>query len=52
MPVIKVPGGYKIQGHVKGKPRLIGHNGEPFTSKSEAERVSAIRGSYKHGRAR
>jgi len=48
MPVVKVKGGYKIQGHYKGKPKLIGTDGgKPFTSKAEAERVSGIRESYK-----
>jgi len=47
VPVVKVKGGFRIQGHYKGKPKLIGHNGKPFTSKAEAERVSGIRESYK-----
>ncbi len=48
MPVIKVPGGFKIQGHYKKKPKLIGTNGgKPFPSKAQAELVSAIRESYK-----
>jgi len=49
MPVIKVKGGYKIRGHIKGRPALIGTNGgKPFTSKAAAERVSRIRESFKN----
>jgi hypothetical protein len=48
MPVVKVPGGFKIAGHYNGKPKLIGTDGgKPFTSKAEAERVSSIRESYR-----
>jgi hypothetical protein len=48
MPVVKVKGGYKIKGHYKGKPKMIGHHGgKPFTSRAAAQRVSDIRGSYK-----
>lgn len=48
MPVVKVKGGYKIQGHYKGKPKLIGTNGgKPFVSKAAAQRVSNIRESYR-----
>ena len=48
MPVIAVPGGFKIKGHYNGKPRLIGHGGKPFKSKAMAQRVSNIRSAFKH----
>ena len=48
MPVVKVPGGFKIRGSVKGKPKLIGTDGgKPFKSKGAAERVAGIRESFK-----
>ena len=48
MPVIKVKGGWKIRGHFKGRPMLIGTDGgKPFKSKGAAERVAGIRESFK-----
>lgn len=48
MPVTKVSGGYKIKGSYRGQQKLIGTDGgKPFTSQVEAERVSAIRESYR-----
>ena len=49
MPVVKVKGGWKVRGHVKGKPKLIGTNGgKPFKTRAEAQHVSNLRSSYKH----
>ncbi len=48
MPVIKVKGGWKIRGHLNGRPKLIGTDGgKPFKSKAAAERVAGIRESFK-----
>ena len=48
MPVVKVKGWFKIKGHYRGKPKLIGTDGkQPFTGKAEAERVAGIRESYR-----
>ena len=48
MPVVAVKGGFKIKGSYKGHPKMIGHGGKPFKSKSQAQRVSNIRSSFKH----
>lgn len=48
MPVVPVSGGYEIKGSYKGKPKMIGHEGRPFKSRKQAQRVSDIRASYKH----
>lgn len=48
MPVVKVPGGFKIRssdGKLVGT-RRGGKDGQPFLTKAEAERVSGIRESF------